>query len=313
MLAGDDEKELVTEAAIRRLLANQGIGPEQVEVLRAVVYSHHVRFAAKWRVGRVFLAGDAAHVMPPWIGQGMASGVRDVGNLCWKLAAVINGELPDTILDSYETERQPHVRKVTKAAVNIGRIIIERNHTITTLRDPILRAVMKLPGVGTFIRSAKWFPDSKYPDGMLAPTGAKVRRLGRIDRPGADGWQIPQSWVLDPEGQRTRLDDAVPAGWTVFRTARATIDEATEAWAKAGVPVFDVLAPGALASIGAVVDVDGTFLAWMGERAVDVVVVRPDGFTYNSGSADRPVAKPPFLARVNSLNPVPAVPLEVPA
>jgi 3-(3-hydroxy-phenyl)propionate hydroxylase len=70
-----------------RLLARYGITDEHVDILRAVVYSHHVRVAQRWRAGGVFLAGDAAHAMPPWIGQGMAAGIRDVANLCWKIAA----------------------------------------------------------------------------------------------------------------------------------------------------------------------------------------------------------------------------------
>ena len=86
--AGEDEKKLVTDEAIWQVLHDQGITDEHVEILRAVIYSHHVRVAERWRVGRVFLAGDAAHAMPPWIGQGMSAGVRDVANLCWKLAAV---------------------------------------------------------------------------------------------------------------------------------------------------------------------------------------------------------------------------------
>jgi 2-polyprenyl-6-methoxyphenol hydroxylase-like FAD-dependent oxidoreductase len=111
VLPGDDAATLITPQGAAAMLAGQGIGPHQVEVLRAVVYSHHVRFADRWRAGRVFLAGDAAHVMPPWIGQGMASGVRDVDNLCWKLAAALDPRLPaqdaGRLLDSYETERMP--------------------------------------------------------------------------------------------------------------------------------------------------------------------------------------------------------------
>ncbi|MGW1785206.1 FAD-dependent monooxygenase, partial [Streptomyces sp. NPDC002143] len=94
ILPGDDEEHLTTDDAIHAMVAKYGIGRDQIKILRATVYSHHVRFAARFRVGRVFLAGDAAHAMPPWIGQGMAAGVRDAANLCWKLAAVLRGELP---------------------------------------------------------------------------------------------------------------------------------------------------------------------------------------------------------------------------
>ena len=77
-------------------------------------------------MGRVFLAGDAAHAMPPWIGQGMCAGVRDVANLCWKLGAVLRGSLPESVLDTYQAERQPHVKEVTNRAVKTGKLIIQR-------------------------------------------------------------------------------------------------------------------------------------------------------------------------------------------
>ena len=87
--AGEDENKLITDEAVWEVLHEQGITEDHVKILRAVIYSHHVRVADRWRVGRVFLAGDAAHAMPPWIGQGMSAGVRDAANLCWKLAAVV--------------------------------------------------------------------------------------------------------------------------------------------------------------------------------------------------------------------------------
>jgi 3-(3-hydroxy-phenyl)propionate hydroxylase len=166
VLDGEDEKELVTDAAVWRLLNNQGITDNEVKILRAVVYSHHVRFADRWRVGRIFLAGDAAHVMPPWIGQGMAAGVRDAANLCWKIAAVVCGELPESVLDSYAVERQPHVRQVTSKAVFFGRVITERRKLVTVLRDPAFRIAMRLPFVGNYLRDAKWFPGAHYPEGI---------------------------------------------------------------------------------------------------------------------------------------------------
>ena len=85
---GELEQDLLRHEAIWKVLNDQGITDANVEILRAVIYSHHVRVADRWRVGRIFLAGDAAHAMPPWIGQGMSAGVRDAANLCWKLAAV---------------------------------------------------------------------------------------------------------------------------------------------------------------------------------------------------------------------------------
>ena len=75
----------------------------------------------------MFLAGDAAHAMPPWIGRGMCAGVRDVANLCWKLQAVLSGSLPEAVLDTYQAERLPHVKEVTNRAVKVGKVIVDRH------------------------------------------------------------------------------------------------------------------------------------------------------------------------------------------
>ena len=161
--ADEDEKKLVTDEAVWEVLHQQGITEEHVKILRAVIYSHHVRVADRWRVGRVFLAGDAAHAMPPWIGQGMSAGVRDAANLCWKLAAVVRGQAPDSLLDSYQTERKPHVVEVTRRAVRTGRLITERRKWLTWLRNHLLRNLTRLPGVLGVAEKLIWIPDARYP------------------------------------------------------------------------------------------------------------------------------------------------------
>ena len=184
-----------------------GITPDHVKILRAAIYSHHVRVADRWRVGRVFLAGDAAHAMPPWIGQGMSAGVRDAANLCWKLAAVVKGQAPESLLDSYQAERQPHVTEVTRRACLVGRIITERNHVIAAIRNHGLRALIRLPGSPTAVEKLFWIPDARYKDGFFAPGENR-----------AVGWQIPQPWVSNTDGTRARLDDIVDGQWTILHT-----------------------------------------------------------------------------------------------
>src|SRR5262249_54013893 len=164
----EDEQDLLRDEAIWKVLGDQGITDEHVEILRAVIYSHHVRIAERWRVGRVFLAGDAAHAMPPWIGQGMSAGVRDAANLCWKLAAVLGGHAPDSLLDSYEAERKPHVTEVTRRAVKVGRLITERNRVVASLRDRVVRGLSHLPGVLNVFQRICWIPDARYKRGFFA-------------------------------------------------------------------------------------------------------------------------------------------------
>lgn len=284
VLDGDDEAYLTSPEGVRELLAGQGIGVDQVEVLRAVIYSHHVRFAAKWRVGRIFLAGDAAHVMPPWIGQGMASGVRDVANLSWKLAAVIGGELPESILDTYETERQPNVRRITKSAVFVGKIITERRRWVATARDPLMRAVMASPLKDTMTK-ASWVPYPRYAAGMFATVPA--RRASKD----ATGWQIPQPWVLNEKGSRERLDDVLGTGWSVL----SLVGGGSATWALAGAKVLTVLPPGSTATTASVVDIDNVLTTWLTQHGATGVVLRPDGFVYGASNGTRTLPTPPLL------------------
>lgn len=276
---GEDEKQLVTDAAIWRVLRNQGISSDEVKILRAVVYSHHVRFADRWRAGRVFLAGDAAHAMPPWIGQGMSAGVRDAANLCWKLGAVLSGSLPESVLDSYQTERMPHVREVTKRAVKTGRLITERRPPVAALRNHSFRAAAKVPGFSNRLRDKRWIPDARYPRGFLATSGTA-----------ALGWQIPQPWVLDATGNRARLDDVIGGQWVIVHRGRA---QAWGAWTAAGVPCVEVTPAGTAATSNTVVDTEGLLLAWMREKDTTVLALRPDGFVYAAAGDGQALPPPP--------------------
>jgi 3-(3-hydroxy-phenyl)propionate hydroxylase len=293
VLPGDDADALVTPQGVLDLLAGQGIGAEHVEVLRAVIYNHHVRFADRWRIGRVFLAGDAAHVMPPWIGQGMASGVRDVDNLCWKLAVAVDGRQPadvvERMLDSYETERKQHVRALTKAAVFFGRVITERRRAVTAVRDPLFRLARRVPWLGSYLRDLRWFPVTAYRSGLLATLPRRPRGARR-----AVGTHIPQPWVLDQHGRRARLDDALGhTAWVVLYTEAAGGREELDRWRRAGVPVLHLRAAGSDPGSAAVVDVENQLRNWMRSRGLTAMAVRPDSIVYAVAAAGEPLAAPP--------------------
>ncbi|MFG2820906.1 bifunctional 3-(3-hydroxy-phenyl)propionate/3-hydroxycinnamic acid hydroxylase [Kitasatospora sp. NPDC048365] len=279
ILPGDDEQHLTTEDAIHALVARYGIGRDSVKILRATVYSHHVRFAARFRVGRVFLAGDAAHAMPPWIGQGMAAGVRDAANLCWKLASVLRGELPETVLDTYETERKPHVKEVTRRAVFVGRIITERRLPVARIRDTALRALRPSWALTGRMVDANWIPVARYAHGFQART-----------RTGATGRQIPQPWVTAPDGSRVRLDDVLDGRWILLHTGPPAPEPA---WERAGVPTLTVLPPGSHPAEGAVVDADGVLHAWLARHRAATLALRPDAYVYTSAAPGARLQPPP--------------------
>jgi 3-(3-hydroxy-phenyl)propionate hydroxylase len=263
----EDEERLVRDEAIWKVLSDQGITPEHVEILRAVIYSHHVRIADRWRVGRVFLAGDAAHAMPPWIGQGMSAGVRDVANLCWKIAAVLGGQAPDSLLDSYQTERQPHVTEVTRRACLVGRIITERNRVIAAVRNHVVRALTRLPGALRVVEKLFWIPDAHYANGFLASGGTR-----------AVGWQIPQPLVKDADGVSAPLDDALGGRWAVLHTG--PLPAGISAWTDLGALAMRISEP--------------TLIQWLGRRKATAVVVRPDGFIYAAVHLGQTLPPPPI-------------------
>ncbi|MEU8750420.1 bifunctional 3-(3-hydroxy-phenyl)propionate/3-hydroxycinnamic acid hydroxylase [Streptomyces chartreusis] len=318
ILPGDDERHLTTDEAIHAMVSRYGIGPDQIEILRATVYSHHVRFAARFRVGRVFLAGDAAHAMPPWIGQGMAAGVRDVANLCWKLDAVLRGELPESVLDSYEAERKPHVKEVTRRAVFVGRIITDRRLAVTRVRDAVLPLLNRVPGVAGRLQDSNWIPVAHYADGFrdrprtkssgitfgTRASGAGTAHSGtsrtgsartdtsrtRASRTTAPGHQIPQPWVTAPDGSRVRLDDVLGGRWLLLHGALPTPQPE---WERAGVPSLTVLPAGSSPAEGAVVDCDGVLRAWLTHHRATTLALRPDAYVYAAAPAGTPLPRPP--------------------
>lgn len=272
-LSSEEDSALVSNAYIWKVLHDQGITEEHVRVLRAVVYSHHVRIADRWRVGRIFLAGDAAHAMPPWIGQGMSAGVRDAANLCWKLEAVLRQSAPEELLNSYEAERKPHVTEVTRRAVLVGRVITERRRSVAVIRNHALRALTKLPYAMALGQKISWVPDAHLRTGYFA------------GRHRATGWQIPQPWVTDHAGGRARLDDLVAGRWALLHTG--SLPAGAAAWTSLGVTTIHVK--------------DGGLTRWLRSKKAHAVVVRPDGFIYAACNSTNSLPPPPYALNPNTL------------
>ena len=123
LMPQDDPATIAQPERIYELLKPWQIDPARSTIERAVVYTFHSALATQWRRDRLLLAGDSAHQTPPFLGQGMCSGLRDAANLAWKLRDVITGEAPESLLDAYETERMQHVRAYIELAVELGGII----------------------------------------------------------------------------------------------------------------------------------------------------------------------------------------------
>ncbi len=147
ILPGETAEQVSDDAFIEKLLEPWHV-KGAVRLERKAVYTFRARIASAWRKGRVLLAGDAAHQTPPFAGQGLCSGLRDAANLAWKLAAAVKGEAPDALLDTYQTERAPHLRATIDMAIMMGRMVCTTSHWSAFLRDTkirIGRALRKLP------------------------------------------------------------------------------------------------------------------------------------------------------------------------
>lgn len=197
LLPGEDDQAMMEPQAVAALVEPYLSGVPH-KVVRAATYRFHGLIAERWRMGGVFLAGDAAHQTPPFFGQGMCHGLRDVANLAWKLDLVLAGKAPDALLDTYQPERDPHVRAVISAAVGAGRYICMLDPQAAAERDATMREAAKGAQQGT---AADLIP--AIATGIVA-TGT----AGAGER------------FIQPRVGDLLLDDVTGGGWRLFtRTA----------------------------------------------------------------------------------------------
>jgi 3-(3-hydroxy-phenyl)propionate hydroxylase len=203
---GEDEKDFLDQDRIDALLAPY-TDPKQVTMLRKCVYSFNSIVAEHYRLGRLFLAGDAAHMMPPFAGQGMNSGIRDAINLAWKLAAVVKGQADPSLLDSYERERRGHVVKLTKIANRLGSIIMPTQKWRAFLRDIVLKTLSSFPTTKELLRGSFFVPP-KLDQGCFITTGAGLSRH--------NGSMIVQPQVTTKDRAVGMLDDFLSPGFVLM-------------------------------------------------------------------------------------------------
>ena len=168
MIHEDESDELASDPAfVTKLLSTFVPHPDKVDIIRHRVYTHHSRIAASFRKGRLMLAGDAAHLMPVWQGQGYNSGIRDAFNLGWKLAAVANGQAGPGLLDSYDAERRKHARAMIDLSTMVGRVISPTNRRVAGLRDKVIRAASIVPTMKSYVLEMRFKPMPRYDTGAV--------------------------------------------------------------------------------------------------------------------------------------------------
>ena len=203
---GEEDDAVLAPDHVTRLLRLYGTDDKAV-LKRKVVYTFHARMADRWRAGRVFLAGDAAHLMPPFAGQGMNSGVRDAHNLAWKLAAVVSGRLGDGLLDTYEMERRDHAAAMTQLALRMGRVMMPRSRLAALAMQTFFRALGLYPAARAYFAEMKYKPKPRFHRGFLLPqpSAPKDSLLGRL---------FPQALVMTAAGVKL-LDDVLGDGFAL--------------------------------------------------------------------------------------------------
>lgn len=264
----ESESDYQTPEQVWPLLEAIGMTPDDVEISQFAFYRHHVRAAETWRNGRVFLAGDAAHLMPPWAGAGMQSGMRDAHNLGWKLSRVLRGEFDEAWLDTYEAERRPNVEMFTQIALQFGRVIKQE----ATPEE--LEAMNTIPQDTV----------TPYEEPMMAPpvlTSGWLR--GEIGDASIVGRMIPQPLVANTVGLIDRLDELLGEGFVLLgddvEPQNLLTDEEKAEWDALGARYL-VLRPKTKYSEGddVLIDLEGKLAAWFATYGVKAIALRPDKF-----------------------------------
>ena len=263
--AGEDPQQLVTPAGTWKLLS-RWITPDDATLWRQASYRFHALVADSWRAGRVFVAGDAAHQQPPFLGQGMCQGVRDVANLAWKLGAVLDGRVGDALLNTYGSERKGHVTELTTRIKHVGLLIGERD--VARARERDARLLAECGGVVKPVPRQNMQPP--LTSGLLSP-----------EPHAANGTLFPQPWLLR-EGQRQLMDKRFGYGWRLVLKASTP---------PAMVPALDALPmPVTLVRLGEVVEAEGVLAQWFAAQQCSAALVRPDHYVYGVAADARQLA-----------------------
>ena len=270
-LPGESVAEMETEARIWELLSPWA-GPDDVELVRSKVYTFRSLLAKTWRDKRILIAGDAAHVMPPFMGQGMCSGIRDAWNLAWKLNLILDGKSSDKLLDTYQTERMPHVSQVIDLSIFLGKLICMPDAAEAARRDELFKTGQAPP-----------------PPAFPSLTTGLLRRA-------PDGTLQEGAGLLSPHvsvataSQKGRMDDLVGLGFVLMSLNANPIEELdADTVTELDALGMHVASFADMASPVHLKDLDGKLRPFMEHHGWDTMIVRPDFYIFGGayGMADR--------------------------
>ncbi len=261
-MPGESREFMEDEATVWRLLEPWGVARSDGTIVRRTVYTFESQIAERWRDGRVLLCGDAAHTMPPFMAQGLCSGIRDALNLSWKLDMVLQNRADPALLDSYESERKPHVEAITRMAMSIGEVVTLTDVQKAKVRDEALAAgAAVLPHGFPTLRAGLLARES---DGGLGRLAGELGPQGRVYR----------------DGKLGRLDDHIGYGWRVI--SRHPVSDQLNGSHSALVRDLDIRP--AHVTRGCVeesyLDVDADYASWFHQNDAAAFVQRPDMYIF---------------------------------
>jgi 3-(3-hydroxy-phenyl)propionate hydroxylase len=205
LLPGETEKEMLEHETISALLQQTDASP-QTSIIRQTVYTFHAACAKSFSKGRVFLLGDAAHMMPPFGGQGLNSGLRDAHNLAWKLALVLQERASSQLLATYRRERSRHAAQMVTFASLLGTIFMSTARPLAFCRNLLIKMLYTLPITRNYLMELRMKPQPKYTAGFFL-----------FKRKGIIGSLLPQPEVIIQQGQHILLDEVLGTGFAVLR------------------------------------------------------------------------------------------------
>jgi 3-(3-hydroxy-phenyl)propionate hydroxylase len=248
------------ETAWKLLRAYHDVGPDDISINRQIVYTFESRLAQTWRKGSALLGGDAAHTMPPYLGQGACSGIRDAANIAWKFDLVLSEKASPALLDAYELERKPHVANIMKTAVMLGKVANTRNRAVAFIRDLAFRFKLVPPPP----------PFAAFTEGVVQNdrSGKAGKALGTVP---------PQGFV-EVDGRRQRLDDVVGYRFALLSRSNPTKSLTSDQLTFLADLDCQIVTLGndAIASAIQVVDVDGVYGGYLDETESFAMLIRPD-------------------------------------
>lgn len=278
----ETEEELCSQEGLNRILSIVMPDPASARIIRSRVYTHHARLAKTFRAGRVLLAGDAAHLMPVWQGQGYNSGIRDANNLSWKLISVLRDGCDPSLLDTYETERREHARAMISLSTLVGRIFSPTSRLLAALRDIVFGILNRIPPVRDYVVQMRFKPMPRYTEGVVVSRSSSGRTRN------AAGLLFVQPRVTLRNGCVVRLDDTIGYRFAIVAWASDPCiymnDEARSIWSRLNGTTVVVRSQTELISDmndvdpGAVLvgDMSGALKEWFATEDTSIAILRPD-------------------------------------